>query len=266
MTTGRDEHKLFGVRVALLLVGLGLVGIGLYAVLRLPALPGVSRFRWRNVELYSTSVGFAIVVLGVVGVAAATFLPEPPPSASPGPSVTVTTVHTPPPVTIPPGAETDPPTAPPGSSTEGPDRSPTPEPSTDPVDVPEEDADESTGPAEGTRLARYSLELPSGYVIRRFDDRPAQPEQSAALGYDLWWTGLTSTFRSGHRLSLLEKPNPSYRDCRDNTRFRQFVVAVDRGQTLCFTGHRVVAAATIAEPVREYAAYVALDIVVWQGR
>src|SRR5207253_1450114 len=102
-----------------------------------------------------------------------------------------------------------------------------------------------------------------------FGAEPVQPTRVslAARDHDFAWLPNYSFFAApGSQLALLDKAEPSYQDCKADTRYSGQLQVSQAGTTLCFTGHGVIAAATITKyHLDDSPRYVTLSVVVWRG-
>lgn len=119
----------------------------------------------------------------------------------------------------------------------------------------------------GTVIGHFTdFALSSGYGIHLGLGGAPQPDQtytSDDLGY--LRDGIEDNLLSGGQLATLGSGTPSYETCKRDTAYANTIYQVSTNQVVCFTGHGVIAAATIKKVVDGPTFYVILDVTVWQA-
>lgn len=113
------------------------------------------------------------------------------------------------------------------------------------------------GAAPGTRLTRYTVDIPDDYGIN-VTDKPVRPV--AGMDNDLYYAQGTLASGAGVQVATLESAAPTYSACLADTKFAS-IVYPDRGRTHCFTGRGLIAALVVTK----LQDYLELDVTVWQA-
>lgn len=120
-------------------------------------------------------------------------------------------------------------------------------------------------PADGKLIASYNnFKLSQGYGIIFAAGGPPQPEiQSGDLVYSA--AADRSFSNSSGTVALLSGEPPSFTNCKTDTAVGGDVSSVSQGDTVCFQGHGIVAAAYVVNFASSGGiAYATLDVHVWQ--
>jgi hypothetical protein len=131
----------------------------------------------------------------------------------------------------------------------------------------------STGVASnvdnGTKLGKYSFQLPSGYSAPLGPTAPTQSEIGASGGsYDVDWPSPLEPLYPGNDEQMVGLPNgssPTYSSCTSNTTL-ETAAPTDEGTAFCIietTGR--VAGVVVTLAVHSANSYVTLQVTVWKN-
>lgn len=121
----------------------------------------------------------------------------------------------------------------------------------------------ATTQAAGRLLTHYRIDISSGYGIN-FGSSPPQPVPIGQLP-DLEYDADLIFYSLGDgRMAALSSTSASFADCKNDTRYTDHLTLDPTGEIVCFTGHGVIAAATLLGRHTDPTDVVTFDVRVWQ--
>ena len=117
----------------------------------------------------------------------------------------------------------------------------------------------------GTPVAHYSLDLSQYYGISINTSRP-QPQNAGPCGspVDLEYGADGCGFTSQNQLAPIDKANPTFQDCVNDTRYTQQISDVGPGTAMCYSGNGFIAAIVVTAEQNNPTPYASLKVTVWQ--
>jgi hypothetical protein len=126
---------------------------------------------------------------------------------------------------------------------------------------------DSDGPAAGTVLARYTVDVAEGYGID-VADQPQRPRAGIPGDASLTvpTTFLIGSGDGGKLAQLGDAEEPTFQRCVANTRFTGTLNYLGRGDSFCYSGRGFIAGVKIKDKVSSVNSnYLTLDLTVWKA-
>ena len=114
------------------------------------------------------------------------------------------------------------------------------------------------GVPAGTRLARYTIDIPDYYSV---DVSDKQPRPVTGEDEDLYYAQSTVAAGNAVQAATLEGASPTYAACLADTKFASTIVVVP-STNFCVTGRGLVAGFAVT---KVESTYLEVDVTVWQA-